>query len=429
MSHEHTVSETTLTPDSPKNEEPASPGGTEPNSPLLARLVRFFQAPRSTDDRFSLLAKLLSTGLLLYVAIGIRYFAPEWWRSFFFEGGVFDWSHWSTGLEYVNANLVSLFVVALVLGFIVLMMLPSSLRTAMRSLVLKLIDGTGGRIVRVILVGFIIFSLFTLDSRIAEVKRQERLELEEYRKELARKGVDNPPLAGPTSFIFLSSQNIDSLYGQYEPELIPATIIDEMQKSNQLKAGVKLDEYLTTEVGKNELERRMTEYKRISKSAERKLKDLLEYLLSTNFIKRYQDLQTTSEDIKKLDDAVSLLGTQYGLAVDNSQLTKVRDQLLSQEIFKLKTELRQLRGLVLIQGDWSVETQQDTYLFKRAFIENVTEPLNCELKVKKTDISPENREIIEDLKDKKIRASVFGNVIVGISDATRTLTVNPIAVF
>ena len=87
-----------------------------------------------------------------------------------------------------------------------------------------------------------------------------------------------------------------------------------------------------------------------------------------------------------------MLGTQYGLVVDNGQLTKVRDQLLSQEILKLKTELKQLRGLVLIQGDWSVETQQDTYVFRRAFIENVTEPLNCELKLKKADISSENRE-------------------------------------
>jgi hypothetical protein len=429
MAEEHPVSNAALTSNLPKNEEPTSPGAAESKSALLPRLFQFFQAPSSTDDRFLLLAKLLSTGVLLYVAIGIRYIDPEWWRSFVFEGGAFNWSHWSTGLEYVNTNLAGFFVVALVLCFIAFMMLPTSLRTAIKSFALKLIDGTGGRIIRVILVGIIIFSLMTLDSRVAEIKRQEHLEVEQLQRELARGNVDNHPLAGPTSFIFLSSQNIDSLYGQFEPELIPATVIDEMQKSNELKAGVKIEEYLTTEVGKHELERRMTEYKRISKNSERKLKDLLQYLLITNFIKRYEDLQTTSEDIKKLDDAVTLLGTQYGLVVDNGQLTKVRDQLLSQEILKLKTELKQLRGLVLIQGDWSVETQQDTYLFKRAFIENVTEPMNCELKLKKSDISPENREIIEDLKDKKIRASVFGNVIVGISDQTRTVTVNPMAVF
>jgi hypothetical protein len=173
----------------------------------------------------------------------------------------------------------------------------------------------------------------------------------------------------------------------------------------------------------------MTEYKSHAKTSERKLKDLLDYLLATNFVKRYQDLQTTSEDIKKLDAAVILLSTQYGLVVDTGQLTKVRDQLLSQEILKLKIELKQLRGLVLIQGDWSVEAQQDAYIFKRAFVENVSDPLVCELKVKKTDISPENRVVIEDLKGKKIRASVFGNVIVGISEETRTVTVNPMAVF
>jgi hypothetical protein len=419
----------TDTSDSPKNEETSPPGGADHQSALLSRLVRLFQAHSSTENRFSLLAKLLSTVLLLYVLIGIWYVDPEWWRTFVFEGGALDLSHWNTGLEYVNANLVGFFVVVLVLGFIGFMMLPTSLRTATRSFLRKLIDGTGGRIIRVLLVVMIIFSLFTVDSRIAEIERQKHLELEQLQRELARQGVGNPPLAGPTSFIFFSSQNIDSLYGQYEPELIPATIIDEMQKSNEVKAGVKLDEYLTTELGKSELKRRMTEYKRISKSSERKLKDLLQYLLTTNFIKRYQDLQTTSDDIKKLDDAVSLLGTQYGLVVDKSQLTKVRDQLLSQEILKLKTELKQLRGLVLIEGDWSVETQQDSYVFMRAFIENVTEPLNCELKLKKTDISPENREIIEDLKDKRIRASVFGNVIVGISDQTKTVTVNPMAVF
>ena len=148
-------------------------------------------------------------------------------------------------------------------------MLPATLRNAIKSFGLKLIDGTGGRLIRLILVSSIIIGLFTLDSRIAEIKRQEHLELEEFVEGVRVMRLTNSPLAGPTSFIFLSSQNIDSLYGQYEPELIPATIIDEMQKSNQLKAGIKLDEYLTTEVGKNELERRMTEYKRISKNSER----------------------------------------------------------------------------------------------------------------------------------------------------------------
>ena len=307
-------------------------------------------------------------------------------------------------------------------------MLPTTLRDAIKSFGLKVIDGTGGRVVRLLVVIIIIYSLATIDSRIEEVERQTRLEIEELSRGLARKP-ENPPLAGPTSFIFLSSQNVDSLYGQYEPELIPATIIDEMQKSNQLKGSIKVDEYLTTEVGRNDLQRRVTEYKGVSKNSERKLKDLLQYLLTTAFLKRYQDLQASSIEISNLNNAVRLLGTQYGLVINNDQLTRVRDQLLSQEILKLKAELKQLRGLVLVEGDWSVETQQDAYIFRRSFIENVSESLNCELKLKKSDISPENRAIIEDLKTKKIRASVFGNVIVGISDETRTVTVNPMAVF
>src|SRR5436189_2067020 len=51
-----------------------------------------------TTDPLSRIAKLLLTGLLLYVLIGVRYVAPEWWRTFFFEGGFLDWSHWKIGL-------------------------------------------------------------------------------------------------------------------------------------------------------------------------------------------------------------------------------------------------------------------------------------------------------------------------------------------
>ena len=46
-----------------------------------------FQSPSSRSDRLNLLAKLLSTLGLLYVAIGVRYVDPEWWRTFFFTVG------------------------------------------------------------------------------------------------------------------------------------------------------------------------------------------------------------------------------------------------------------------------------------------------------------------------------------------------------
>jgi hypothetical protein len=177
------------------------------------------------------------------------------------------------------------------------------------------------------------------------------------------------------------------------------------------------------------LQRKLTEYHQTPKNNERKLKDLVKYLFDKKLIKRYRNLRIESEDIRSLDEATQLLTGKFNLQIDQKQLRLLRDRLLSQEMQRLLTELHQLRGMILVEGDWSIDIQPESYVFRRPFVENVTNPPLCEIKLRKNDISTQYKDIIEGLKGSPMRLSILGNVITGISGDSRIVLLNPIAVF
>lgn len=205
--------------------------------------------------------------------------------------------------------------------------------------------------------------------------------------------------------------------------------MEEVKSSREFKGQVGVEEFLKTESGKSDLQKRLTEYRQSPQSTERKTRDLLRYLLEKGAVKRYRNILNTSEEIKKLDESIEFLKSNYNLTVDSKQLTNVRDRLLRNEILRLIEELKALHGLILVEGDWLIDIQADAYLLRRPFFDNVTDPPVCEARIRKTDISPQNNDILESLKGQRMRLSLFGNVITGMSGDSKTVKVNSFALF
>lgn len=387
--------------------------------------------------------KLVIICLFGFVLLGSLVF-PDWWHTLLFERGLFSQRH------LVNSGLIPLrdYGVGVVLAALVAIVILVIFHPDRLGLYRKLkstwsaIRYHTSQSIGAYAIAFLTFSLalslITLPLRAPSdddlpirlrgnyIRTAETLDLLTVLKD---KRQEAQPLADPTAFIYLSKENVESLYGQFEPELVPASVIEEMKNSTELKGELNLQNFLKTEAGKNALQSKITEYRQAPKSAERKLKDLVHYQFENKNIKRYGNLRVQSEEIKELDQATQMLATKYNLVVDQNQLRPLRDRLLGQEMQRLVTELHDIRGLVMIEGDWAVEIQPDAYLFTRPFVENVTEPPMCETKIKKNELSSQYRDIIEGLKGSRMRLSVFGNVITGLSNGSRTVRLNPIAVF
>ena len=256
--------------------------------------------------------------------------------------------------------------------------------------------------------------------------QQQTLALQEKLKSLQES--NNPPLSEPTALILIDSHQIDSLYSQYEPDLVEATVTAEIKNSTEIGAEVSIESYLSTNVGRSEYLRRVEEYKAAPKSTERELKNLLKYLYDKNLVTRFNAI-AKSDDLKKLDEATDLLATKYQVVVDKSKLRVLRDRLLAADLAFLEKQLASLHGLVLVEGDWSLESRSDAYILRRPFVSNVTNPAVCEVKMRKSAVTAESRDTIESLAGKPVRLSVFGNVLVGASPSSRTVVVTPFAVF
>ena len=140
-------------------------------------------------------------------------------------------------------------------------------------------------------------------------------------------------------------------------------------------------------------------------------------------------MEFNSEERKKLDEATSLITLKYDLLIDKEKLRMLRDQLLAEERQKLEERLQQLRGLVLIEGDWTVEANQDAYIFRQPFMENVTNPPVCDVKLLRNLVSLQDRDVIEGLSTKRMRISIFGNVLAGKTQESQTVFLTPIALF
>jgi hypothetical protein len=254
-----------------------------------------------------------------------------------------------------------------------------------------------------------------IEARIAELSKREQKE--------------KFPLSVPTTFLYLDSQEVGSLYGQFEPELSTSLVVQEIADTKEIGVEISAQDLLKTEAGRSQYQRRLEEYRKTEKSTERKLKDLLLYLDKNRLLKRFGDIELRSEELRKVDDATRLLTERYGFVIDKQKLKILRSRLLAGELRRLEEDLHGLRGLVLVEGDWSVELRADTYWFRRPFVENVTNAPVCEVKVRRDSLSPRSRDRIDGLAGRPMTLAVFGDVLAGGSGLSRTMLVTPIAVF
>ena len=188
-----------------------------------------------------------------------------------------------------------------------------------------------------------------------------------------------------------------------------------------------MEDFLKTEVGHSEFQRKMTEYKRVAQSPGRKLKDLLPYLAKHQLMRRFWGTISDPPEVTLLDQAELTL-QRKGIAVDKKQLAAARERLLAEQLRKLEDELKNLQGLVLIEGEWSVQARGDRYVFTKPFVENVTHSSVAEFTVKKSDLAPGYEAIIDGNRGKSIHLRLFGNVLVGTSEAG-TILIEPEGLF
>jgi hypothetical protein len=220
----------------------------------------------------------------------------------------------------------------------------------------------------------------------------------------------NDPGLTPTTFLYIDNDAIEKLSGQYEPELVPETVVAEIKSSSDIKAGVSVEDFLKTEVGHSEFQRKMTEYKKVAQSPGRKLKDLLPYLAQHQLMQRFWGTISDPQEVILLDQAELTLQEQ-GIAVDRKQLAAARERILAAQLSNLEGKLRDLQGLVLVEGEWSVQSRGDRYVFSKPFVEVVTHSSLAEFTVKKSDLAPGYEAIIDGNRGKTITCVCSGTFL------------------
>jgi hypothetical protein len=245
--------------------------------------------------------------------------------------------------------------------------------------------------------------------------------MEEYRRKL--------PLSVPASFVFIDIQTVESLYGQYEPELVPSIVRKEFEQSTGKKSSLGVNGYGSLEASEAELNKRITEYRSIEKNSERKLKELLRYLHDQGQLELFRDIEPNSEELKKLTEAKQLLSQKYGVDISENFNRRLMDQLLSEELGLIEKRLSNSRGLIFVEGEWTVALQGSMFILRRPFLNNTSRSPLCEVSISSTSISEQHKLVISSARNKPIRLSVFGNNLLGMQGNAKTVVVTPIAVY
>jgi hypothetical protein len=348
----------------------------------------------------------------------------------FFSGGIVSISFWEDGISQVFGFLmpIAYFSIAvLILIYLSGFSTPTGVRAFFSEGWSRLIQFRFINYTAAVLAILAMSSIWLTHGRDSEITLAQLETLEGLIPKDAAPGTS--PLAEPTTFLYVDQNAVEALYGQYEPDLIIASAKSAIEDSTEIKAGTSIEEFLKTEIGRKSLAQKEMEYKAIDKKPERKLKELLPYLYSRKLIHQFDNQPaSSSEEAKSLSSAVDLLKA-YGIPIDPKKLAAARDRLLAQQLSKLEEDLRQLQGLVLIQGDWAVQNIGDQYRFTRPFVDNISHSAMASFEIPKAQFSQGNKLIIDKLGTGTLRLRLFGNVLTGLSDGSRSVTVNPTALF
>jgi len=385
---------------------------------------------------FRRIAAFSVLAILVWCAVGVIVY-PQWWYEFIFEGNFRNPEYWEQGNYVAFLNAFSYLFPIVLTAWIVLAFsrtqVPENLVSFNAKFKLWVSSKRGAAASASVLtivfgLGLATSGLRSVESRQLEAQiAKSRKDLEAFQEKL--KGPqEEPPLSEPTSFSYIDPKEVDSLYGQYEPDLVPALVREKIETSAHLEAGASIEEYLKTNAGISKAKAVETELRETEKNPQRKLRDLLRFLYDQGKLKRYGHQRWKSDELQKLEDATALL-SKYGVVADSKKLQSVRDRLLAEEVRRLGDELSVLHGLVLVEGDWVVDRLQDSYRFRAPVVEQISNPLYFEARVRSAELSSKTEDIIGNVNSRPIRLSVFGNVVAGASPQDRSVHIAPIAIF
>jgi len=378
---------------------------------------------------------------LIFLCGGII-FDPFWWYRLIQERQYSNWDLWLEPASYaIGLGWSVLFTVVTIYSVLALSRteVPDRLLSRSKAFWDGWVQGRKRWLVYAVLLGVFGIGLWTAgwrsreEQKFAATLKESQETLERSRAELNRSlkeqsEKNKPPLAEPTTLQFLDRDVVESLYGQYAPELQRTALIEEITNSREIKGEISVENFLKTAAGRQYLQKEISQYQNLPKTPERKLKDLTSYLSSRSLLNRFNGLEPRSEELKNLDQATLLL-TGYGVVINGKKLRSLRDSLLSEEIASLYKRLESVKGIVLVEGDWVVQSVADGYKLRSPFVENVTNPVMCEVKLHREMVPTRTRDILDSLNGKPIRLSILGNVVVGLSESSRSVQLTPIAAY
>jgi hypothetical protein len=391
--------------------------------------------------------KLIIVGSLLFVVIGSFVF-PAWWWGFLFESGFSTSRYWYRGI----GSICQTFLIPFLAVCTFLYLEPIALKKRMIGSLLKkrfneLCDFIfeKDRYIILFLIAILVISLITLNARSLSYRRDYE------RRTMIQRDTIETPLEQPSRFIFLSTKVIDSLFKQLEDSLAVAKVTEEFQASRNLKGEIEFSDVVKTGAEKNEAQKRITEYQANKKTPEQQIKDLVGYLHKTNSLPSYglspyPRASTVTDYIagdgtgripkksenEEIDDAIQLL-ERHDLFVDQEKLKRLRSRLLAEEIQTLESGLRTIQGQILVDGNWSIQLKNDFYIFRKSFVEKVSDSPICEFKLPKSAIIAESKSVVDDAlsssKGANIKIGIFGSVTSSVPGSLGKVTLDPIAVY
>ena len=219
---------------------------------------------------------------------------------------------------------------------------------------------------------------------------------------------------------------VDNLYDQNREQLELSSVTRSESQQTQASAGLESSPInVKATIGAEHGVR--SDYKTTDKLAGRKLRDVLQELDKRTLIKAYGVGKDVTPDVAELDRV-----TQYvianGLSLEPQRVQRKRDELLSGDIARLRRELTDWRGLVLVQGDWQVHSNPDSVVLRRSLLESVSTSPDIEITLPKTALDPEDRTFLEAAQSTRLTLGVLGNSVTSYAPP-KPLSLRPLAVY
>jgi hypothetical protein len=377
------------------------------------------------------------TSALVFLAAGFLLY-PSWWYTFFFDEGWRNSAHWAWGLNYLLyfGFLPLLFLTLVALVFFSAFRTAPWFSDARRNLHrdLKTIQNNSFLVVLGLIAATL---LLTVEPRSRETRRQEK-EWAESQKRMAAltsslidKQPQKPPLLSkPTTFFYISEGDVNSLYSQYEPELVLSSAAAEVQNSLKIDGTIGLEGILKTEAGAEQIRKMMVQYQQTVPTTERKLNRLVSFLLKNDFLAIFDPRLSRSEQLRTFEEAVSLLRGKYSVDLNDSEVRKIRDRLADEDLRALEQRLTDLRGHLVIDGEWTLQLDADVVTFEYEFEPGVTGSPTASFEIRRDQVSTELVALsAPTTRPTRVRLTVFGSVVAPFSVQQRSVRVRPIAVF